>query len=107
MTDEKRPEKIKDVLSTIKECIAKKKYTVTNHAFDRQNERKITFPMVLHILENGREEKSRTKFNDEKNCWNYAIRGKTIRDALDVRVIVSLDIVGVAIITVMYIGKNL
>jgi len=38
--------------------------------------------------------------------WKYAIRGKSIRDELDIRVIVSLDKDGMAIITVMYVGGN-
>jgi len=107
MLRKKRPEKLKNILAEIKKCLGNGKYTISVHAFERQAERIITLPMILHVLETGYEEKSKTTFDDEKNNWKYAIRGKTIRDELDIRVIVSLDENGVIIITVMHVGKML
>ena len=107
MTRKKRPEKLKDVLAKIRDCLEKRKYTLTVHALARQTERAITLPMILHILETGYEEKSKAIFDDEKNNWKYAIQGQTIRDELDIRVIVSLDEYGILIITVMYVEEKL
>lgn len=87
----------------IKECIEQGNYFVTSHAFIRQNERMISLLESLHILETGFEEKIKTRFDPEKNTWKYAIRGKTIRDELDVRVIVAFDENQMLIITVMHI----
>ncbi len=39
------------------------------------------------------------------NTWKYAIKGKSVRDGLDVRVIVAFDEDGMLIITVMHIEK--
>jgi len=100
----RKPEKLQNVLEKIKECIDKGKYILTLHALDRQNERTINLPATLHVLKNGYEEKRKTCFDNEHNTWKYAIRGKTIRDKLDVRVIVAFDQGGMLIITVMHIG---
>lgn len=75
------------------------------HALDRQQQRAITTVAVLHILKNGYEEKRKTYFDDEKNTWKYAIRGKTLREELDIRIIVSFDENGMLIITVMHVGS--
>jgi hypothetical protein len=99
----KKPEKIKNVLNKIKSCIKEGKYFVTAHAFVRQNERMISLPECLHILETGCEEKKKSSFDVRHNTWKYAIRGKTIRDELDVRVIVAFDDSGMLIITVMHV----
>lgn len=101
----KRSEKIKNVLSEIKKCIEKGRYFVTTHAFSRQNERLISLPESLQVLETGYEEKKKTCFDTEHNTWKYAIRGKTLRDKLDVRVIVAFDESDMLIITVMHVGK--
>lgn len=101
----KKPEKLKDLLEKINECIDTGKYIITKHAFDRQINRAINLPETLHVLKNGYEEKKKTCFDNEHNTWKYAIRGKTIRDELDLRVIVAFDETGMLIITVMHVGR--
>ena len=101
----KRPDKITDLLSKVKECIEKENYFVTTHAFVRQSQRMISLPESLHVLKTGYEEKKKTCFDIEHNTWKYAIIGKTIRDGLDVRVIIAFDKDGMLIITVMYVEK--
>lgn len=105
MIQKKRPDKILNVLDKIKECISKGAYHVSSHAFKRQQERMISLPECLHVLKTGYEEKQKASFNPEHNAWKYAIRGKTIRDGLDVRVIVAFDENGVLIITVMQVER--
>ncbi len=100
----KKPVKAKNVLEIIKKCIEEDRYTMTIHALYRKNERNINFSEIVHVLKTGYEEKKKTIFEDKKNAWNYAIRGKTKIDDLDIRVIVSFDDSGMLIITVMYIG---
>lgn len=100
----KRPPKIENLLEKIKKCIEQKRYTQTEHAISRQNERDVTLAEVKHVLMTGYEEKIKTSFNEQHNTWNYAIRGKTKLDKLDVRVIIAFDARGMLIITVMYVG---
>lgn len=100
----KKPEKIENVLRRIKECVEKGNYILTTHAFDRQNERAISLPETLFVLKNGFEDKRKTIFDIKWNTWKYAIRGKTLRDNLDVRVIVTFDKENMLIITVMHVG---
>ena len=104
LTKKKRPERIKDVLTKIRQCVEEGNYRFTPHAFTRQNERNITLPEVLHVLKNGYEDKRKTSFNDEQNTWKYAISGKTIRDEIDMRIIVAFDENNMIIITVMRVG---
>ena len=52
----------------------------------------------------GYEEKIKTRFDEQYNTWNYAIRGKTKIDQIDMRIIVAFDEEGMLIITVMYVG---
>lgn len=99
----KKPPKIDNLLDIIRKCIEEDRYTVTTHAFIRQQERKINFSEVVHILKTGYEEKKKSCFDENNNVWKYAIRGKTKIDELDVRIIVTIDANGVLIITVMYV----
>jgi hypothetical protein len=98
-----RPEKLKNPLNKIRDCIENGKYILTVHALKRQNERLITLPETLYVLKNGHEEKRKTTFDEERCTWKYAIRGKTRRDA-DVRVIVAFDEDEMCIITVIHVG---
>ena len=104
MTTEKRPVKIDNLLSKIKECINNGKYILTKHALDRQNERSINLTETLYVLKNGYEDKRKTCFDREKDTWKYAIKGKTLIDKLDARVIIAFDENSMLIITVMLIG---
>lgn len=100
----KKPLKLENVLKRIVECIEEDKYTMTTHAFNRHTERNITVPEIVHVLKTGYEEKKKTCFDEEKNVWKYAIRGKTKIGNSDVRVIVTFDEDGMLIITVMHVG---
>ncbi len=64
----------------------------------------INLAEALHILKSGYEEKRKTCFDQEKNAWKYAIRGKTIRDEIDARIIIAFDEEQLLIITVINIG---
>ena len=64
----------------------------------------MVLPETLYVLETGCEEKAKTSFDERQGTWKYAIKGKTIRDTLDVRVIVAFDENDMLIVTVMHIG---
>lgn len=59
---------------------------------------------TLYVLKNGKEEKVKTRFDDNQNTWKYAIRGKTLIEEIDARVIVAFDENKMLIITVMQVG---
>ncbi len=103
----KRPPKIENLLDKIKECIRQNMYTQVPHALVREEERKITLPETIYVLLTGYEEKAKTRFEEKHNAWNYAIRGKTKIDEIDVRVIVSFDESDMLIITVIDIEGGL
>lgn len=103
----KRPPKIENLLEKVKECLETKMYTLVDHALTRQKERKITLTETTYILLTGYEEKAKTRFEERHKTWNYAIRGKTKIDEIDVRVIVSFDEKGMLIITVIDIEGGL
>lgn len=104
MITEKRPTRFNNLLSKVRECIDTGKYILTKHSLDRQNERSINLTETLYVLKNGYEDKRKTRFDKEKNTWKYAIRGKTLIDQLDARVVVAFDENSMLIITVMLIG---
>lgn len=102
----KRPKKIEYLIERIKSCIASGAYRDTFHAALRKNERNITLPEIIHVLTTGRHEKSKDRFDEAFNAWNYAVRGQTV-DGLDLRVIVSFDDErDLLIITAFYIERG-
>jgi hypothetical protein len=86
----KLPAKHIDLMILIRNCVSSGNYVDSSHAIDRQNERGILRLEIVFVLENGRHEKSKDKFDELHAAWNYAIRGKTI-DKRDLRIIVSFD----------------
>lgn len=75
---QKPPAKSSSVLNKVHEAIKEGKYAFTKHALDRVVERNIDIPTTINVLLDGYEEKQKSKFDKENNCWKYAIRGQTI-----------------------------
>lgn len=103
MTD-KRPPKIEDVIAKATECIKNNNYTFGVHALERLKERRITRRQVEYILQNGYEEKRKTKYDEQAKTWKYAVRGKT-KDGYDIRVIIAFELERGFIITVMHVEE--
>lgn len=98
------PDKLPDLMLTIRKCVEEGRYLDTWHAEDRQNERRINRPEILYVLKNGHHEKKKDKFDEFYNSWNYAVRGKTV-DRRELRVVVSFDKNGMLIITAIELKK--
>ncbi|MDP1609296.1 MAG: DUF4258 domain-containing protein [Chlamydiales bacterium] len=79
-----------DILRTVKEHVQKGTYILAKHAINRQEERGVRLPDVLHVLERGRHEKDKDTFDIKNQCWKHAIRGKTI-NGIDLRIIVAFQ----------------
>lgn len=101
-----RPKKLDHLLQAIQECINGGNYRDTTHAVQRQKERKILLPEIIHVLQTGIHEKNNDHFEEAFQAWNYAIRGLTI-DGLNLRVIISFDNEkDLLIITAFYLEKR-
>jgi len=85
-----RPKKKDGLLAVIHGCIRTGRYRDTSHARQRQKERLIILPEIIHVLMNGAHEKSKDRFDPAFQEWNYAIRGKTV-DGCELRIIVSFE----------------
>ena len=94
----KSPDKRKDLLADIKNCLDSGRYLDTYHSAVRQGERLITRTEMVHVLRNGRHEKEKDRFDPRYSEWNYSICGRTI-DARELRIIVSFEANNLLIIT--------
>ena len=106
MTNGTRPVRLINLLAKVKACIDSGNYILTKHALDRQKERSTNLPETLYVLKNGYEEKRKTHFDKNQNTWKYAIRGKTLIDEIDARIIVAFDESEMLIITVMQVKEG-
>jgi hypothetical protein len=75
-----RPKKIDNLLDVVQDCLRAGKYRDTSHAARRQREREIILPEIIHVLMTGRHEKGKDSFDKSFDSWNYAIRGKTLKE---------------------------
>jgi hypothetical protein len=99
-----RPEKLPNLMTAIGVCIQTGSYLDTRHATQRQAERQISRPDILHVLKTGHHEKKKDQFNEQYKAWNYAVKGRSI-DGREIRVIVSFEKNGLLIITAIGLDK--
>jgi len=93
VVDKDKSEWIGDVLGEIRKCVKARKYRITRHAQERQEQYNITLPQLLYVLS--------TTFQ----TWKYAIRGKAIDSLVELRIIVAFKD-ELAILTVIRLGKK-
>lgn len=105
MTKERKTEKILDPLVGIRECLDNGQYRFSKHAFERGEERFISIPNVLEVLNNGYHEKAKDTWDNAFKSWNYAIRGTTINNE-PCRIIISFENCLLLIITVIRLGAK-
>lgn len=99
----KRPPKLDRLSDAIRECLNTGHYRDTRHSRERRLEREVTLPEIVFVLRTGRNEKSRDRWDEFHQSWNYAIRGRTV-DWRELRVIVSFDDHNMLIITAIEIA---
>lgn len=93
-------------MDVIKECLDSGQYRDTTHATDRQDERVITRPEITQVLRRGHHEKSKDRFDEQYNAWNYAVRGRTV-DRRELRIVVSFEeATGMLIITAIDLRRR-
>lgn len=79
-----------NVLSMVHEHVKNGRIIDTRHSKIRQQERVVTFPEIIQVLEAGWHEKVKDEWKTEYNTWNYSIRGKTL-DGVELRIPVFFD----------------
>jgi hypothetical protein len=96
--------KLPNPLEKVRECILEKKYRLTDHAVERHLSRRITLPVIRHVLLTGEHYPLGDRFRKQFNRWGYAIRGQNF-EGEEIKVIVSFseedDLM--FIVTVMYL----
>jgi hypothetical protein len=94
----KRPDKLPALMAAVHAAIVQGRYLYSNHALERQQQREITRPEVLQVLNGGHHEKAKDTYAEAFKAWSYAVRGKTL-DGRELRIAVSFDDNGLLIIT--------
>ncbi|MES2614948.1 MAG: DUF4258 domain-containing protein [Bdellovibrionota bacterium] len=69
------------VLARIKHATQTGEYTILRHARQRCKERDVSAMDIENVLEKGRRVKIRDRFDEELECWSYALEGKCIDNA--------------------------
>jgi hypothetical protein len=64
---------VQDLLGEIRKSVKTRKYRITRHAQERQEQYNITLPELLFVLTNGFHEKDKTLFDTTFQTWKYAI----------------------------------
>lgn len=78
----KRVEKIDHVILLAKKLMAEGAYLISDHAFDRGEERRISIGDIKNIISTGYHEKRKDEYKEEFKDWNYSIHGKTLDEEL-------------------------
>ncbi|MFW6053272.1 MAG: DUF4258 domain-containing protein [Persicimonas sp.] len=86
-----RPKKLDNLLEAIREHLDTDQFRFTVHAEQRCVQRKVNDLEVEYVLRNGWHEKRKDKYDEAYQAWNYAVRGETMDEDRDLRVIVSFD----------------
>jgi hypothetical protein len=93
-----RPPKLLALMPAVHMALDQGRYLYSNHAMDRQNQRRINRAEVLQVLRTGHHEKAKDTYDAAHKAWNYAVRGKSL-DLRELRIVVSFDQAGMLIIT--------
>lgn len=75
---EKRVAKIDQVVDLAKRLMAEGAYVISDHAFARGEERRLSIGDIKNIISTGYHEKRKDEYKEEFKDWNYSIRGLTL-----------------------------
>jgi hypothetical protein len=85
------PKKVENLPKVVRQHAYDGTYNYTAHAGQRMRERNIVDAEVKGVLEFARWEKSKDTYDEEHECWKYAVRGETV-DGRNLRlIVVELD----------------
>ena len=98
-----KTEKVQDLMAEVKKHLDNGTYKFSNHGAERKDQRAVSVPDITNALRNGYHEKKKDKWEEAFKNWNYSVRGKSIDDG-DLSIIVSFEVFGLLIITVIRLG---
>lgn len=86
----KRVDKVQNVSELACKLMEQGAYVISNHAYVRKNQSRLSTGDIQNVLKTGYHEKRKDEYKEEFADWNYAIKGKTL-DNEYARVCVSFD----------------
>lgn len=101
----KRTEKVDNVLALAKSLMEKGAYVISNHAYERGDQRKLSIGDVKNIISTGYHEKRKDEYKEEFQDWNYAIKGKTLNSELARVCVAFIEEIRVIVVTVIRLEK--
>jgi hypothetical protein len=91
----KRPAKLNEVEAQVRAAVEDGRYRYTVHGSERLDQRIVRQGIletdVTYVLKHGRRESRKDTWNELRQSWSYAMRGKTI-DEVNLRVCVAFDV---------------
>ncbi|MCX7046166.1 MAG: DUF4258 domain-containing protein [Candidatus Sumerlaeota bacterium] len=101
----KRPDKIPFVEERIHACAENGEFLYSRHCIEQMETRNIGRDDVTDVLKSGWREKKKDSFNEPYQEWRYAIRGHTLDNEKDLRIVVSFnDALGMLVVTAIDLG---
>ena len=97
-----RPKKT-DLMTVIRDCVARGRYYDTRQAKKRKKSRGILTRDVVYVLNNGYHQRKKDKFDAVNEVWNYSIRAHVLHADRTIRVVVSFDEDHLVVITAIHI----
>ncbi|MBS0655148.1 MAG: DUF4258 domain-containing protein [Verrucomicrobia bacterium] len=74
----KRAEKVDNVVALARKLMEKGAYVISNHAYERGEQRGISLGDIKNVIKTGYHEKRKDAYKEEFMDWNYAIKGMTL-----------------------------
>ncbi len=101
----KRVEKIDNVVALAKKLMDAGAYVISNHAYERGSQRKLSLGDIKNIICTGCHEKRKDEYKEEFLDWNYAIKGKTLNSELARVCVAFVEEIKVIVVTVIRLEK--
>jgi hypothetical protein len=100
----KRVSKIDHIVVLAKRLMDRGAYVISNHAFERGEERRLSIGDIKNIINTGYHEKKKDEYKEVYNDWNYSIRGQTLDDEAARVCLAFMQKTRLIVITVIRLG---
>lgn len=101
----KRPDKVQNVSELALKLMEKGAYVISNHAYVRKNQRRLSVGDIQNVLETGYHEKRKDEYKEEFADWNYAIKGKTLDNEFARVCIAFVQEINMIVVTVIRLER--
>jgi hypothetical protein len=97
----KRTDKVDNVVALAKRLMEKGAYVISNHAYERGSQRKLSLGDIKNVISTGYHEKRKDEYKEEFKDWNYAIKGKTLNSTLARVCVAFVEEIRLIVVTVI------